>query len=211
MTKACRQECERLTPRRKVSSAPFGTQRCQKGPLTLRSAASLQKLFCCVQGRCETGETLNLSVPLCTKLEICRTSTEGTEFLLDILHCHSLPPACWERGAEALIPIGSLCCEWQKDWRPHLVFALFTCRSFLMIRDRLAPVVPQTDLEFASFGATVPLKMEHFVRSQSSTTHFAPATTSATWRCTKCCACHEKSAHEGSQSAASATKLHMEV
>ena len=29
-------------------------------------------------------------------------------FPLGILHCHSLPPACWERGAKALIPVGSL-------------------------------------------------------------------------------------------------------
>ena len=35
-------------------------------------------------------------------------------FPLGILHCHSLPPACWERGAEALIPIGSLYREWRK-------------------------------------------------------------------------------------------------
>ena len=36
-------------------------------------------------------------------------------FPLGILHCHSLPPACWERGAEALIPTGSLHCEWRKE------------------------------------------------------------------------------------------------
>ena len=31
------------------------------------------------------------------------------------LHCHSLPPACWERGAKALIPIGSLYRECRKQ------------------------------------------------------------------------------------------------
>ena len=36
-------------------------------------------------------------------------------FPLGILHCHFLPPACWERGAKALIPIGSLYCEWRKE------------------------------------------------------------------------------------------------
>ena len=36
-------------------------------------------------------------------------------FPLGILHCHSLPPACWERGAKALIPTGSLYCEWRKE------------------------------------------------------------------------------------------------
>ena len=29
-------------------------------------------------------------------------------------NCHSLPSACWERGAEALIPTGLLFCEWEK-------------------------------------------------------------------------------------------------
>ena len=36
-------------------------------------------------------------------------------FPLGILHCHSLPPACWERGAKALIPIGSLYRECRKQ------------------------------------------------------------------------------------------------
>ena len=36
-------------------------------------------------------------------------------FFLGILHCHSLPPACWERGAKALIPIGSLYRECRKQ------------------------------------------------------------------------------------------------
>ena len=37
--------------------------------LTSRSAASLRKLFCCVRGPCETGETLNLSEHgVCTSL-----------------------------------------------------------------------------------------------------------------------------------------------
>ena len=62
-------------PRREVNSAPFGAQRCQNGAsLRSRSAASLQKVVCCVQGPCETGETLDfpsmISVPLCTKVEM---------------------------------------------------------------------------------------------------------------------------------------------
>ena len=66
-------------PRREVNSAPFGTQRCQKTNkrgchLDPWSAAPLQKVIGCVQGPCETGETLDypsmVSVPLCTKLEM---------------------------------------------------------------------------------------------------------------------------------------------
>ena len=58
-----------------------------------------------------------VSVPLCTKLEIGNVGHQQRElrFPLGILHCHSLPPACWERGAKALIPIGSLYCEWRKE------------------------------------------------------------------------------------------------
>ena len=55
-------------------------------------------------------------------------------FPLGILHCHSLPPACWKRGAKALIPIGSVLQMAKRSWRLYLVFALLTCRSFLTVR-----------------------------------------------------------------------------
>ena len=60
-------------------------------------------------------------LPLCTKLAM-------SDINLGILHCHSPPPACWKRGAKALIPIGSLCRECRKqigepkagmvEWKP---------------------------------------------------------------------------------------------
>ena len=49
-------------PEGRSSRHPLAHRGAKTGcPLTSRSAASLQKLFCCVQGPCETGETLNLS------------------------------------------------------------------------------------------------------------------------------------------------------
>ena len=62
-------------PRREATPAPFGAHRCHKGVLleAVRRCV-LQKVVCCTQGPCETGETLNspsmISVPLCTKLEM---------------------------------------------------------------------------------------------------------------------------------------------
>ena len=56
-----------------------------------------------------------VSVPLCTKLEMSDINKRELRFPLGILHCHSLPPACWEREAKALIPTGSLYCEWRKE------------------------------------------------------------------------------------------------
>ena len=54
-------------------------------------------------------------VPLCTKLVMSDINRGELRFPLGILHCHSLPPACWERGAKALIPIGSLYRECRKQ------------------------------------------------------------------------------------------------
>ena len=62
-------------PRREVNTAPFGTQRCQNGvsPKSVKCCV-IASVICCVQGPCETGETLDypsmVSVPLCTKLEM---------------------------------------------------------------------------------------------------------------------------------------------
>ena len=56
-----------------------------------------------------------VSAPLCTKLEMSDINKGKLRFPLGILHCHSLPPACLERGAEALIPIGSQSCEWREE------------------------------------------------------------------------------------------------
>ena len=41
----------------------------------------------------------------------CVLTLRNAASLQKHFHCHSLPPACWERGAKALIPIGSLCRE----------------------------------------------------------------------------------------------------
>ena len=53
------------------TKVPKTKKGCLLNPL---SAASLQKVICCVQGPCETGETLDypsmVCVPLCTKLEM---------------------------------------------------------------------------------------------------------------------------------------------
>ena len=62
-------------PRREGNSAPFGTQRCQN-EVSSKSVKCcvIQKVICCVQGPCETGETLDcpsmVPAPLCTKLEM---------------------------------------------------------------------------------------------------------------------------------------------
>ena len=62
-------------PRGEADPTPFGTQRCQMG-MSLPSARRcvMAKSERCVQGPCETCETLSspsmMSVPLCTKLEM---------------------------------------------------------------------------------------------------------------------------------------------
>ena len=55
-----------------------------------------------------------VSVPLCTKFGNVGRQQRELRFPLGILHCHALPPACWEREAKALIPTGSLYCERRK-------------------------------------------------------------------------------------------------
>ena len=90
----------------------------------------IAKLFCCVQGPCETGEPgpiLAWYLCLFAQNWKCRTSTEGTK----VPPGHpplplSTPASCWERGAEALIPIGSLYCEWRKRLAILLVFEFAT-------------------------------------------------------------------------------------
>ena len=67
-------------------------------------------LFCCVQGPQKHG--------ICTswyKIGNVGHQQRELRFPLGILHCHSLPPACWERGAKALIPTGSLYREWRNE------------------------------------------------------------------------------------------------
>ena len=62
-------------PRGEADPTPFGAQRCQKG-MSLESVRRcvMAKSERCVQGPCETYETLSspsmISVPLCTKLEM---------------------------------------------------------------------------------------------------------------------------------------------
>ena len=80
---------------------------------TSRNAVSLQKLFCFVQGPCETDETV-WTYPSTSLYKIGNVGHQQRElrFPLHILHCHSPPPACWEREAKALIPLD---CEWRTE------------------------------------------------------------------------------------------------
>ena len=85
--------------------------------LTLRNAASLQK-HCPVACKARVKQVRPWTYPsMCSLYKIGNVGHQQRElrFPLGILHCHSLPPACWERGAEALIPIGSLYRECRKQ------------------------------------------------------------------------------------------------
>ena len=107
-------------PRREVNSAPFSTQGCQ---ITNKKGLSSRSVKCCTIAK---GDRLRakarvkqaklwtiLAWYLCLFVQNwkCRTSTKGTK-VPGILHCHSLS---WERGAEALIPVGSQRCEWREE------------------------------------------------------------------------------------------------
>ena len=84
-------------PRREVISAPFGTQRCQNGvcPNLEKCCVVAKALSCCVQGPCETGETVDLSQHgICASLhKIGDVGQRELRFSLRVLHCHSLSPA----------------------------------------------------------------------------------------------------------------------
>ena len=129
-------------PRREVSTALFGAHRhqianrveCLPG---FRSAAPLQKLIGCMQGPCETGETgETLDNPCLVSVLLCKIGNVGHQqrelrFPLDIHHCHSQPPACSERRAEALTPIGSQQSEWRKEVGQclRILLAALCCQS----------------------------------------------------------------------------------
>ena len=78
--------------------------------LTLRHAASLQK-HCPVACKARVKQVRPwaypsmVCVPLCTKIGNVGHQQRELRFRLGILHCHSLPPACWERGARLSFPL----------------------------------------------------------------------------------------------------------
>ena len=78
--------------------------------LTLRHAASLQK-HCPVACKARVKQVRPwtypsmVCVPLCTKIGNAGHQQRELRFRLGILHCHSLPTACWERGARLSFPL----------------------------------------------------------------------------------------------------------
>ena len=58
----------------------------------------------------------------------CRTSTRGTN-PLGILHCHSLPPACWNEELRLSFPLAHSVANGEKRSVIHLVLAHLACRN----------------------------------------------------------------------------------
>ena len=80
----------------------------------------------CVQGPCETCETLSSPSDICTSLyKIGNVGHQQRElrFPLGILHCHYLPPAVLERRTMVLAPIGSL----RSGWREEVMVLVGVC------------------------------------------------------------------------------------
>ena len=97
---------QRKPAKRRSSQHPSAHKGAKNGVrLSLRTAASLQK-HCPVARKARVKQVRPWTypsmvyVPLCTKLVMSDANRE-LRFPLDILHCHSLPPACWKRGAKA--------------------------------------------------------------------------------------------------------------
>ena len=118
-------------PRGEADPTPFGTQRCQKGMLleSVRRCV-MAKSERCVQGPCETCETLSspsmISAPLCTKLEM--SDINWSSFIATVYH-----PPC--RNAERRFSLLSahFAADGEKRSWFHLVSVHFACRICLEI------------------------------------------------------------------------------